>query len=146
MPLIDEAQFKQIFSVSKDIGNGRLTLQIGAASRRLKRWVGDAAYADALAGSPANQDRSDDLQLAEAYLAMHFVLVSLNTVITPGGLLITSREEGQRPTTYFTPAQTQQQAQIYFDQAEEIVRPYVTSDGTPSAPQISKNKTEVDCG
>lgn len=42
---------------------------LARASRQIKSAVGATVYADAEAPAPTDQDRADDLKLAEAYLA-----------------------------------------------------------------------------
>ena len=116
---------------------GRLTPHIGSASRRLKGWVGAEVYTDALAEEPTDALRAEDLKNAEAALAMHFAVPGLNTKITPGGVIKTSKEAGSQASnvvvSYLTPNEIRQLAQIYLDMAEEIARPYMLLDGTPDS-------------
>lgn len=136
MTLIDANKLREYFEIkSPDIGDGRLLPHIGAASRRLKGWVGVEAYADALLDMPVDPTRQADLKFAEAALAMHYAIPGLNTNITTKGVVKTAREGGTTGTilTYLSPNEINQLAQIYLDQAEEIARPYTLSDGTPAA-------------
>lgn len=126
--LLDYFEIKQ-----PDIKPGRLTPAIGAASRRLRAWVGTEAYFDALAEEPTDADRAEDLKLAEAWLAMYFALLGLNTKVTPGGVVKTAKVEGNTVVQYLTPVETREMARLYFDQAHEIARPYLLSDETPEA-------------
>ena len=126
--LLDYFEIKQ-----PDIKASRLTPAIGAASRRVRAWVGDDVYGDALDETPADADRAADLKTAEAWLAMYFALLGLNTRITPGGVVKTTKVEGNTLITYLTPAEMRQLAQLYFDQAQEIARPYKLTDDTPEA-------------
>lgn len=135
--LINATKLRDYFALSSDIKDPRLTPHIGTASRRLKRWVGDVAYADAAAEVPQDADRAEDLKNAEAALTMHFALWGLNTNLTVNGVLKTRKEVGSQnaniQTTYLSPAEVRQLAQGYLDQAEEIARPYALADGTPEA-------------
>jgi hypothetical protein len=133
MPLIDEDYFRETFSVSEDIKPDQITRPLGAASRRLKAWVGAAVYADALLQNPQDADRKADLQLAEAFLGMHFAIIGVNTRIDTSGVVKTKKMEGQTVVTFLTPGEVRQLTQNYLDQAEEIARPYMLSDGTPEA-------------
>ena len=130
----DNASLRNRFDINKDIKDARLLPHIGAASRRLKSWVGAAAYDDALIGSPQDALRQDDLRSAEAALAMHFALPGMNTQVTPKGMVKSSKsDQGSTIFTYFTPNEIKQWATIYLEQAEEIARPYMLNDGTPEA-------------
>ncbi|HEX8500798.1 MAG TPA: hypothetical protein VF659_09415 [Pyrinomonadaceae bacterium] len=137
MPLINAAKFREYFKINADIKDSRLTPHIGAAARRLKKWVGDAVYADAVAEAPQDADRAEDLKNAEAALAMHFAMLGLNTELTLSGVLKSRKEVGSQnaniQTTYLTPAEVRQLSQGYLELAEEIARPYALADGTPEA-------------
>lgn len=138
--LINATKLREYFDISTTIKDPRLTPHIGAASRRLKGWVGEAAYADALLEAPQDAPRAEDLKNAEAALAMHYAVPGLNTKITPGGVVKTVKETGAMATpvvtTYLTPNEVRQLAELYLDQAEEIARPYALADGTPT-PQVT---------
>jgi hypothetical protein len=135
--LIDVTALKGYFDISKDIKDGRLTPHIGAASRRLKQWVGALVYADALSAETTDALRKADLQFAEASLAMHYAIPGLNSKITPSGVVKSAKEGGAMAGnvvfSYLTPREITELAQIYLDQAEEIARPYMLTDGTPAA-------------
>ena len=127
MALIDEPKLRDIYNISADVKSGLLARAIGAASRRPTQWVGAAAYAS------TNPETKSDLEFAEAQLAMHFALLGMNTVITPGGVVRTQKVEGDTVITYLTPNETKQLAAEYLAQAEEAARPYALADGTPDA-------------
>lgn len=133
----DAASLRNRFDINKDIVDGRLLPHIGAASRRLRQWVGEAAYADALSNAPTDALRQADLQNAEAALAMHFALPGLNSNITIKGIVKTTKEGGATAGniifTYLNPNEVKQLAATYLEQAEEIARPYLVDDGTPEA-------------
>jgi hypothetical protein len=130
--LIGLGDLRDQFEISEDIRAGRLENNIKAASRRLRAWVGAAAYDDALSNTPTDEDRREDLRLAEANLAMHVAVAGLNTNITPGGVVKTAKVEGSTVLTYLTPHEVKELKQLYLDQAEEIARPYLLADGTPA--------------
>jgi hypothetical protein len=126
--LLDYFEIKQ-----PDIKTSRLTPAIGAASRRVRAWVGDDVYTDALLEVPTDADRAADLKMAEAWLAMYFALLGLNTKITPGGVVKTSKVEGNTVLQFLTPAEMRELARLYFDQAHEIAQRYMLTDETPEA-------------
>src|SRR5690349_16062901 len=92
--LITATTLRDYFEISRDVKDARLTPGIAAASRRLRVWVGEDVYADALADPPGDADRAEDLKSAEAWLAMYFSLLGMNTKITPGGVVKRSKVEG----------------------------------------------------
>ena len=131
--LIEDFELREMFEINKDIKPSRTNRAIGAASRRLRQWVGEVAYADALLEETENKDRREDLQYTEANLAMHFALLGLNTKLTPGGVVKTTKVEGNTVSSYLTPSEIKQLAQNYLETAEEIARPYLLLDGTPDS-------------
>jgi ABC-type sulfate transport system substrate-binding protein len=122
--LITIAELRAMFSISDDIADGRLLRHLGAASRRLRGWVGNSVYDDAASTTSVDTDRKEDLELAEAALAMHFAILGLNTNLRPGGIVKAERVEGDALITYLVPSEVQQLAVEYLNQAEEVVRPY----------------------
>ena len=123
-----------MFSIGDpDLKSGLLVRHLGAASRRLKSWVGADAYADAAAQNPEDADRQADLQLAEASLAMHFAILGINTRIDVGGVVKSKKVEGNTVLSFLSPGEVKQLTQNYLEQAEEVARPYMLSDGTPEA-------------
>lgn len=132
--LITESILREMFDIHKDVKSGRLARHIGAASRRMRAMVGEEAYTDALLESPENAERKEDFIQAEASLAMHFAIFGLNTVVRVSGLVKTEKIEGDVVLQYLSPKEITELSQLYLEQAEEILRPYALSDGTPSAP------------
>jgi hypothetical protein len=131
--LIDLDDFREMFSISAEIAAGRLNRHLGAASRRLRGWVGAAVYEDAAAGTPVDLDRKSDLQMAEGALAMHFALLGLNTQLRHSGIVKTERVEGDTVISYLGPVELRQLTDQYLEQAEEVARPYMLSDATTEA-------------
>ena len=111
--LITTETLLEYFEIKQpDIKSGRLTPAIGAASRRLRKWVGDDVYSDALGEPPTDADRADDLKMAEAWLVMYFALLGLNTKITPGGVVKTTKVEGNTIHQFLTPREMKELAQL----------------------------------
>jgi hypothetical protein len=126
--LIDIDVLREMFSISSDIVDGRLGGPLGAASRRLRVWVGSDVYEDATALTPLDADRAAELKVAEANLAMHFALLGLNTQLRSSGVVKTERVEGDTVINYLSPVEIKQLTDQYLNQAEEIVRPYAIDD------------------
>lgn len=135
MPLISAADFIERFDISDDIdGDKRITPHIGSASRRLRKWVGDTAYDDALLALPADADRKDALKNAEATLAFHYAVYGMNFPLSSKGIVATSMtSEGREMRKYLTPDETQKVASQMLELAREIAEPYMLSDGTPAS-------------
>ena len=128
--LITVNDLRAWFAVSPDITDARLSIFLGAAARRVREWVGDEAYADALAETPADPDRRETLRAAEGHLTMHFALLGLNTVLRPGGVVRQEQVEGGVAIQYLDPAQLDQLTARYLEAAEELARGYITGSDT----------------
>ena len=124
-----------LFAISKEVKLARIALDVEAASVRLRAWVGDAAYDDALDPQPdisalpaAEQrfirQRRQLLKRAEGNLAMSYVIVNLSSSVRPQGLLAETKVEGQTVERFMTPEQTRQRAAEFFDLAIIMIEPY----------------------
>ena len=114
--LINEQYLRDTFLIHQDVKSPRITPYLIAASRRLKSWVGNSVY-----GTQDNEAK-EVLRLAEATLAMHFLIRNLNTSIRGKGLVSTEKIERDTVVTYLNPAQTEQTAHGYLADAEVLVR------------------------
>lgn len=132
--LIDADDLRGMFAIKSDIEDPQLERAIVAGSRRLRSWVGDDAYDDALSETPTNELRRDELEYAEGHLAMYFAILGLNTPIRQEGIVRTEKVEGDAVVTYLSPDETTKVRQAYLEQAETLAREYLLSDGTPSSP------------
>jgi hypothetical protein len=142
--LITTADVVLRFDISPDIDTGRIDPHVGTASRRLRRWVGEANYALALAGAGDDVDMQADLQNAEAHLVYHYLVYGANFPFTSKGIIATSMSgEGKEMRKYLTPAETQAVAQQMLDMAREIAEPYMLSDGTPTGGFELVEETDV---
>lgn len=134
--LIDATEFRSRFDISTEITDQRITPHIGAASRRLRRWVGEAAYLQAVAGVDA--DAKADLQQAEAYLAYHYALAGMHFNMTTKGVTATAMAaEGKEVRRYLSPAEVAQLSAQMLELAREITEPYSILDGTPDTSWLS---------
>lgn len=132
MPLISAADFIERFDIDSDIDAKRITPHVGAASRRLRKWVGETAYANALTEDAQYEDLQADLKNAEAHLAYHYAIYGLNYPLSGKGVVATAMTgEGKEMRKYLTPADTQQVASQMLELAREIAEPYMLSDSTP---------------
>ena len=136
MPLIDEDALRAAFAIDGEVDDDRLAVALAPAESRIKLWVGDAAYADAIATTPDDELRSSVLKSAAAHLAMAYLILGLNTPIRPTGIISSEAVEGNKTISYLRPSDVTTLQQIYLDKAEEIARPYLLLDGTPGAPAI----------
>ena len=132
--LLDADDVRARFDIDPGITDARLDLHIGSASRRLRQWVGDTAYADALLATPTDADRAVDLQNAEAHLAFHYAVYGLNYVLSSKGIVATAMSaEGKEMRKYLSPVETQAVASQMLEVAREIAEPYTILDGVPSS-------------
>ena len=138
--LIDETELRARFDLHLSVRPERLQPCLRAAARRLRQWVGETLYnavlaqnaLDTSALSTAEADRLNDLKDAEAYLAMHFAVLGLNTQIRSQGLVAEEKlAEGATVIRLRNAAETQQFIESYLCQAEEMARPYKS--GSPES-------------
>ncbi|MBX7170151.1 MAG: hypothetical protein K1X72_04285 [Pyrinomonadaceae bacterium] len=122
---------RELFDIAPEteIPNTRLNRYVGAASRRIKKWVGNDAYTDALSNAPTDADRKEDLIVAEANLAMHFAILGLNAPITSKGVVKTAGKLDASLRTYLTPAETEQLRTQFLENAESLVKDYLVIGG-----------------
>lgn len=133
MPLVTADEFRELFDISEDIPDTRFERALRAASTRLRSWVGDEVYADAVTLPPDEPERAEDLAYAEAHLAMGYAILGLNSPLRKGGVVSTEKAEGNTTLSYLSPAQLEKLQQEYFDTAETIARAYAINDGMPAS-------------
>lgn len=120
-PLITVDDFRERFDISSDIKDPRIAAHIGAASRRLQKWVGSTNY-----GS-ADDAVKEDLTNAEAHLAYHFAIFGLNAPLTTKGVVATAlAAEGKEIRRYLGPDETAKLSSQMLEVAREIAGPYLT--------------------
>lgn len=129
--LISAADFRECFDVDSDIGDKRIEPHIGSASRRLRRWVGETLYAQAINitdNEDVDLDLVTDLSNAEANLTMHFALFGFNSPLSGKGVVATAMSgEGKELRKYLTPDETAKLSEHYLELAREIADPYITA-------------------
>lgn len=136
--LITSDELKTVrYGISKDFNPARLDPYVIAASERLRGWVGDTVYDDALTapdGATARvQARRAVLKVAEGDLAMSYLTLNLNTFITPDGQLVESKGEGNATNRYLSPDQIAKAAQAWLSQAYLLATPYLLSGDVPDS-------------
>lgn len=131
--LITSADVTARFDVSPDIDPVRIDPHVGTASRRLRKWVGETNYANAITGGGAYEEMQADLRNAEAHLAFHFMIYGLNMPFSTKGIVATSMAgEGKEMRKYLTPDETQKAAGQMLELAREIAGPYLVLVDTPT--------------
>jgi hypothetical protein len=123
--LITETDLREIFDISVDIKPGRITRHLTAAGRQMRVWVGDEAYDDALLDAPTDATRKEDLELAEAHLAMSFAVLGINTALRARGIVQTETVEGKTIVRYHSPKEIVDLQQAFFDTARSLADPYL---------------------
>ena len=134
--LNDVDSLRAAFAIDGEVDDERLAIALAPAESRIKLWVGDEAYNDAIASSPSDALRSSVLKSAAAHLAMGYLILGLNTPIRPTGIISSEAVEGNKTISYLRPNEVTTLQQMYLDKAEEIARPYLLVDGTPGGPEI----------
>lgn len=129
--LISVDEFRERFDIDSEIVATRLTPHIDSASRRLRKWVGDVYYDQALDVDDTDDDLKSCLKNAEAHLAMHFAILGLNSPLSGKGVVATSMSsEGREMRKYLTPDETANIAGQFLELAREIAEPYIAADSS----------------
>jgi hypothetical protein len=134
--LITVAKLREIFEITSKIPDTRFNRALTAAGRRMRQWVGDAAYNDALLDPPADATRKADLEYAEAHLVMHFAVLGINTALRQTGIVQTEKVDDNTTVTYLSPAQIAVLQQEFLDHAEMLAGPYLVNTGSEPPPEI----------
>ncbi len=101
-----------------------------AADRRLKEWVGEAAFADAELATPTNSARAEALYDAEAYLVLYYSAPRLNMVLSGSGIVTyqantTTTDE----LTFLKPDQLEVLRKGWLNDAVMVCRQYIIKAG-----------------
>jgi hypothetical protein len=120
MPLIDVDALRERFDIDPEIKDTRLTPHIGAASRRLRQWVGETTYA------LTDAETVEDLKNAEANLAFHFAILGLNSPMSTRGIVVQAQaSEGKEIRKYLAPKESAELAEYFLNLAMEIAGVYM---------------------
>lgn len=132
--LISVEDFRERFDIDEEIDKSRIAPAIWSASRRLRKWVTDATYTNALSEDEQYAELQDCLKNAEAHLAYHYAVLGLNYPIASKGIVATAMSgEGKEMRKYLTPVETAQVMAQMLELAREIAEPFMADDGTPGA-------------
>ena len=142
--LIDVDDLREIFDITERIKDGRFTRALTAAGRRMREWVGDEVYEDALLADPEDDTRKEALQYAEAHLVMHFAVLGINTALRPVGIVKTENVEGNKVLQYHSPKEVAELQALYLGLAEQIAGPYLVSDGTVDSFAMAVSSTQCE--
>jgi hypothetical protein len=134
--LADAAYVRQVGNLPDDVGDQAVLPHLAAASARLRRWVGEAAYADAGAASPVDQARAEALKLAETHLALAELFTSLAGNYQLGQGFVGGGSLGEGSANYLTPGQVERLMQRHLAAAERLAGPYLLSNGLPVGRKI----------
>lgn len=107
-----------------DVEDSVLAPFIGRAARRLKKIVGETVYADAGSDTPENEDRAEDLKIAEAYFVLFYALPRLNMVWVSGGGISHLGNVGDQQFKFLSPKEVAQQREIYIGEIDSILKDY----------------------
>jgi hypothetical protein len=132
--LITVNELRELFAIDTQMGDARFTRPLAAAGRQMRAWVGDEAYDDALEAVPIDATRKEDLQLAEAYLAMGLSVLGINTALRATGIVKTEKVEGNVTISYHSPTEIEKLQQLYLQTAQDIARAYIIVDETTVEP------------
>lgn len=131
--LLDTTELRERFDIHRDIGVPRLDMTLRSGARRLREWVGAALYAEVVAQrladtstlTEAQQDRLNDFKDCEAHLAMHFLVLNVQTQVRKQGLVAEEKlAEGGTIIRLHNAEAMETYVENYLQQAEEIIRPY----------------------
>lgn len=131
--LISVDDLRALFGIADAIKDERFSRALAAAGRRMREWVGDEVYEDALLEVPEDDTRKETLAYAEAHLVMHFAVLGINTALRPKGIVRTEKVEGDTVLQYHSPKEIADLQALYLAEAEQIAAPYLLSNGTVEA-------------
>ncbi len=134
--LADSAYVRQVGHLPDEVSDEAVLPHLVAASARLQRWVGEAAYADAGAASPVDQARADALTLAEARLALAELFTALAGNYQLGQGFVGGGSLGEGTANYLTPGQVERLMERHLAAAERLAGPYLLSNGLPVGRKI----------
>ncbi len=112
-----------------------------AADRRLKEWVGEAAFADAELATPTNLPRAEALYDAEAYLVLYYSAPRLNMVLTGSGIVTyQSSTATTDEITYLKPDQLEVLRLGWLSDAAMVCRQYIINPGAIVGIALAKSE------
>lgn len=138
MPLTTAAEVRQAgmfpAGAAEYVDDALTNIYIPVAAKRLKKWVGAAAYADAELETPVNAERAADLKNAEKFLALNEIFrAPIMNHFESGGIVETQGGPNGGNTKFFGPEKLNQMADSYLAAAERLTDDYniLDTDTTP---------------
>jgi hypothetical protein len=113
----EDLRDKYPFFINDNILPSQLAYPIVAAKSRLLKWVGLTNFKD--------ETLADEMKFAWGNLAMHFLIVGLNTHIRNEGIVIVEKAEGDTVNTFLSPDKTQELKRYFLEEAREIIQDYL---------------------
>lgn len=128
--IADGTHVRALGGLPASIDDNTLAPFFGPAARRLKRWVGDEAYADAEASTPEDEERAAALKDGEAYLVLYYIAPRLNMVLGDSGI-ITYKIVGSSADefTYLNQENLEKLRQAWLRDAVNACHKYVSKAG-----------------
>lgn len=128
MPLGTVQKLREWFEPVAEISDARLDFCLSAAERTLRQWVGDEHYEEASTAAET-EAINKDLTIAEAYLAMHNLLLNTATRLRAFGLVKQEQDAGGSVTNnvineYLSPTEIARLRDEYYRAAEERAAGY----------------------
>lgn len=87
MPQIDPATFTEVFTATSRATPKQIEWALRGGLKLLREYVGAAAVADYLSETPANAERSDDLEMGHAHLAYCVLALNAGSRVREGGII-----------------------------------------------------------
>lgn len=128
MAIVTIEKLREWFEPVAEITDGRLDFCIATASLTLRNWVGDQTY-DNAAEADENAQIRQDLEAAEAFLAMYNLLLNTATRLRAFGLVKQEQDAGGSVTNnvineYLAPNEVVRLRDEYYRAAEERAANY----------------------
>ena len=127
MPVADVAYVRDVANIPLNtIADAKISVWLPRAERRMRTWVGDAAYDDALLAVPTDPDRAQAIKDAEAQLVVAMGIRSWATAWTTGGIA-KQRDTGTdgQQVILLTPDEINTLVRLGIQEAERTVAEYV---------------------
>lgn len=131
--LLDTQTLRARYDIHRDVADERLQTGLRKAARRLREWVGAELYAAVVAQNTADTsgltaaevERLADFTDAEADLAMHYLILSLQTQVRRQGIVAEEKlSEGGTIIRLHNAQAMQVYIAEYLQQAEEAIQRY----------------------
>lgn len=144
MGLVDVSYVRDVANLPLNaVPDAKISAFFTPAQQRLTRWVGSAAYADALLATPVNADRKAALKFAEAMLVAAIGLPHWNAAHTGRGAAVdrSAGRQGGR-VVLLTPDQVSTFVTQCLQSAENAVKDYLVL-SVPQAQFVGEDEEDA---